>query len=80
MIFILEGAKDVNYVQGGSIFPTNLKSEYHSISSAMEAYSGNYRIQQRPDPVCGILMQKGLDWSYYVRVNSSAEYILDRWE
>lgn len=44
VFFSLEGARDLRHTTGGLFFPESLRSEFHSIRSAMEAYSSKGQI------------------------------------
>lgn len=84
VIFILEGAKDKDYIGGNALFPENLRSELHVIRATIEAFSQKETIKGYEEAsACGILLQHGLTWNYKVRVITpagSAIYQLDRWD
>jgi hypothetical protein len=82
-MFILDGAKDMRYTKGAGFFPESLKSEYHEIKKAMEAFANNAVISGRDEGTAnGIALQKGIDFDFNVRVKTkdgTATYRLDRW-
>lgn len=47
VFFVLEGAKDLRHSSGGGFFPENLRTEYHEIRHAMEAFARNAAIAGR---------------------------------
>ena len=44
VFFVLGGAKDLKHVRGGGFFPESLRTEYHGIRAAMEAFARNAAI------------------------------------
>ena len=68
VLFALHGAKDVNYKTGAGFFPESLRSEYHGIRAAMEAFAKNAVVTGIEDGNAnGIALQK--DVGVTVRVN-----------
>lgn len=85
VIFILKGAKDLEYTGGAGFFPSFLKSEYHEIRSTLEAYARSAVVAGKDDAeACGICLQKGTTWDYTFRVAGKGGvrlvYKLDRWD
>jgi hypothetical protein len=84
--FLLRGARDLTYQRSGlGLFPEILRSEYHGIRAAMEAYSKAGVIENVHNPACGICIQKGAmgGWNQTFRVHSAgvvATYRIDRWD
>lgn len=83
VVFLLEGAKETRKA-GAALFPSILKSEFHSIRSVIEAYSAQADIEGIEDcSAVGIMLQKGDGWNYLFDVTSKGKvlhYILDRWD
>jgi hypothetical protein len=85
VFFILQDAKDKQYLQGCGFFPEVLKREYYGIRSTMEAYAQNAVVEGKDETTaCGIGLQKGGTWNRVFRVtnqdNMQAIYQLDRWD
>jgi hypothetical protein len=90
VFLILEGIDDLLYrnkPEGAALFPQIMKSEYHSISRVIQAYSDKSCIQQIDMPkACGFRLSidnKLRDWEAKLRVTSygvRTEYHLDRWD
>lgn len=85
VLFALEGAKDLNYLVGGGMFPQNMRSEYHAVRSTMEAHFKSATIAGKHEAeVCGISLVKGPSmWNLVFRVTSRGvrtSYTLDRWD
>lgn len=85
--FILEGAKDVQYRNGGEgnvLFPEDLMSELYEIRATIEAYSKKEGISgYDKSSACGIKLQGGSEWSEVFKVISdtgTAIYKIDRWD
>ena len=80
---VLEGARD-SCKCGLGLFPEILKSDYHGIRAAMEAYSKSREIAPVDAPACGLALQKSEGaWDATVRVTSRGVrtlYRLDRWD
>jgi hypothetical protein len=80
---VIEGARD-SRKSGLALFPEILKSEYHGIRAAMEAYSRSREIETVDTPTCGLALQKsGGPWDGVLRVTSKGArviYKLDRWD
>jgi hypothetical protein len=81
--FVLDGAKD-SQKSGLALFPEILKSEYHGVRVAMEAYSRSREIAPTDGSACGLALQKSAgSWDAVVRVTSRgvrAIYKLERWD
>jgi len=90
VMFMIDGAKDLNYEHGGAgnaLFPEMLKSDLHPVRSVIEAYSRRATIAGLPESsACGLLFQRGNGRQFEsnrVRVTSKGatiEYTLDRWD
>lgn len=85
VIFILAGAKDLEYSKGAGFFPEFLKSELHEIRSTLEAYAREAVVEGKADAsACGICLNKGGAWNLLFRVTARAgmrtTYLLDRWD
>lgn len=84
--FLLKGARDLVYKNGGLFFPNQLRSELHGIRSTMESFSnaGSIAVPVGPVPLaCGYAFSDGKDVPVSVRVTSAggtAEYTIDRWD
>ena len=80
---VLDGARDSRQF-GLALFPETLKSEYHGVRAAMEAYSRSKEIAKVDAPACGLALQKSAgSWDAVVRVTSRGArvvYKLDRWD
>ena len=79
---VLDGAKD-SRKSGLALFPEILKTEYHGIRAALEAYSLSREIAAVDSPVCGLALQKNGRWDVTLRVTSRGTrvtYKLDRWD
>lgn len=79
VFLILDGARDKGHKRGGAWFPECLKSEYHPIRAAMEAYANNLRIDGEAS-ACGLLLSKSLSWNASLRINKGKIITLDRWD
>jgi hypothetical protein len=83
-IFVLDGAKDLEYVTGAGFFPEFLKSEYHPIRATLEAYAKDAAVEGSLEAeACGICLQKGQGWDHTFRVTAKGgrtTYKLDRWD
>jgi len=81
---VIDGARDSRKKVGLALFPEVLKSEYHGIRAAMEAYSRSRELEVTGDPACGLALQKsGGPWDGVLRVTSKGArvvYKLDRWD
>lgn len=84
VVFILDGAKESRTDAGLALFPETLKSELREISSTIEAFSRNGKLEGVEDAsACGIALMKGGNWNARFRVlsaTSTVEYKLDRWD
>lgn len=85
VLFVLRGAKDMQYVRGAGFFPEFLKSEYHEVRATMEAYATSAVVAGKDEAeACGILLSKGSRWGHTFRVTTRAgvtlSYSLDRWD
>jgi hypothetical protein len=80
---VLDGARDSKR-SGLALFSETLKSEYHAIRAAIEAYSRSGQLVEVDHPACGIAFQKANSrWSCDLRVTSRGTrviYSLDRWD
>lgn len=85
---ILNGARDTAWEagRGGGFFPESLRSEFHGVRKAMEAYAREATIEGRDEAsACGLVLSKGAGRWNAVRVrvtngNDVREYDLDRWD
>lgn len=85
VFFLLEGAKDNNYIRGGTaLFPAHLKNEFREVAPTIEAYSREERLEGYEEAsACGLRLQEGGKWHARFRVETeygTREYILDRWD
>lgn len=85
VIFVLAGAKDLEYTKGAGFFPEFLKSELHEIRSTLEAYAKNAVVEGKDEAsACGICLSKGGTWNLCFRVTARGgmrtTYKLDRWD
>lgn len=84
--FILKGARDMLPARAGiGLFPEILRSEFHGIRAAIEAYSRSKTLDgAEAASACGIAVQKsGNAWGVVVRVATGSvrvSYRIDRWE
>lgn len=82
--FFLKGARDLHSDKGIGLFPEILKSEYHGIRAAMEAYSNSQELGNKDGATaCGVALQKGGTWNQLVRVTVDGAriwYRIDRWD
>jgi hypothetical protein len=73
IFFALAGCWDQEHKGGGGFFPETLKSEYHGIRQAMEAYAKNHEIAGKEEgDANGIALMK--EQGVRVRVNGGQEY------
>lgn len=82
---LIDGARDVHYAGSGLFFPETLKSDYHPIRAAMEAYAKAGRIEgAHAASACGLRLQGGQDFTkHLLRVTTGDVrkiYTLDRWD
>lgn len=82
---VLRGAKDMCGGAGLALFPETLKSDYHGIRAAIEAYSNSKALPKAETHACGIALQKSGSgrWTETFRVTSKGTtllYKLDRWD
>jgi hypothetical protein len=85
VIFVLEGAKDLEYQSGASFFPEFLKSEYREIRATLEAYAKAAVVEGKHEAsACGLSLQAGGTWGHSFRVTDTdgvtLTYTLDRWD
>lgn len=84
VVFVLDGAKDINHTRSGGMFPEQMKSEYHPVRRTLEAYFNNATIDGMDEAeACGIALVKGEVWGLTFRVESRGirtDYKLDRWD
>jgi hypothetical protein len=83
--FILRGARDVHARGGLALFPENLRSEYHGIRAAIEAFSRAGKLGNGEGATaCGVAMtSNGTIGRHTFRVTSKGarvSYTLDRWD
>jgi hypothetical protein len=80
---VLDGARD-SRKSGLALFPEILKSDYHGIRAALEAYSRSREIAPVDCPAAGLAFQKSNGrWDATLRVTSKGTrvtYKLDRWD
>lgn len=78
VFFILQDCWDKKHKAGGSFFPETLKSEYHSIRGAMEAYSNKAEILGKEEGTAnGICLDQGGSVKVKVKTkDGSQEYQL----
>jgi hypothetical protein len=76
---LLEGCRDLTYKKGGGFFTAMLKSEFHVIRHALEAYANAEVIQGTPE-ACGLMIEEGRSIGLMVRVNGADKYLIDRWD
>lgn len=80
VLLVLEGAKPSAEMKGGSFFPETLRSEFHEIRAAMEAFSNNAVIQGREGGTAnGYALQKDAPLNVLLRVDGDRTYRIDRW-
>ncbi len=83
-LFVLDTCRSMVAGHGNALFPETLRSEYHSIRRAIEAYSRTAELEDREEATaCGLCVRK--DGSpVAVRVTTKAgtsfSYKIDRWE
>jgi hypothetical protein len=83
---IVRGCRDTSPDRAGlGLFPEILRSEYHSIRAAMEAYSRSRKLSGEEEAsACGMALQKSsASWNQLVRVTVAGArvlYRLDRWD
>jgi hypothetical protein len=81
LFFLLTGARDTAYTEGGAFFPTQLGSELHGSRATLEAYARTAVIAGRDQAVaCGWMAEKDREWAIQLRVNGQDVYLLDRWD
>jgi hypothetical protein len=85
LYFVLRGAKDQRMSAGIALFPETLRSEYHGIRAAIEAYSRSKSFPPCETPACGLALQKSASrWTNTFRVTTEhgmqTIYMLDRWD
>lgn len=86
VFFILDGARDKNYVNGAAFFPETLRSEYHPIRATMEAHAQLAVLAGKDEATaCGVKLEmSSKHWGYTFRVTDNAgvqtSYTLDRWD
>ncbi len=78
VFMVLEGCRLDQPFAGGNFFPECLRSEFHEIRSVMEAYS-NKAVVAGTGTANGLSLSKSPTCVYYIRVNGSDLYTLDRW-
>ncbi len=86
VIFVLEGARDLDYEKGAGFFPSFLKSDYHEIRATLEAYANAAVVEGKAEAsACGLLLAEGSgNWRQSFRVTThdgvTITYELDRWD
>jgi hypothetical protein len=85
-LFILKGCKDTTYRGGALFFPEQLRSEYHSIRSTLEAHARTAKLSggDAPSQACGLAVRGGKGaCATTVRVfdgHVTTTYTIDRWD
>lgn len=84
VFLVLEGCKLSRDIPGALFFPETLKTEYHEIRHAMEAYSNKNKLEGREEGTANgyaITKQSGGGMGgVFLRVNGEDLYTIDRWE
>jgi hypothetical protein len=85
VLFLLEGAKDLDYVCGSSFFPEFLKQEYREARATLEAFARTAVVAGANEATaCGIGLHASGMWGQRFRVTDkhgvSITYLLDRWD
>jgi len=72
--FVLSGARDTRHVQGAGFFPECLRSEYHEIRSAMEAYAQKAAIAGRDEGTAnGIALGEKMPLTVRVKTRAATD-------
>lgn len=83
-VLILDGARDLHYVQSGGLFPEHLKGDYHSVRRTLEAHFMRSTIVGKNEATaCGLALQGNGPWNATVRVTAGGVrtlYRIDRWD
>jgi hypothetical protein len=85
VLFLLEGAKDLDYVCGSAFFPEFLKNEYREVRATLEAFAKTAVVADASEAsACGIGLHSSGMWGQRFRVTDkhgvSITYQLDRWD
>jgi hypothetical protein len=85
VLFVLDGARDLQYKKGAGFFPEFLKPEYREIRATIEAYAKAAVVEGQDEAeACGIALHQGQAWGYCFRVTGkdgiTVDYQLDRWD
>lgn len=87
VVFLLEGARDLQYTKGASFFPESLRSELHGVRAVLEAYAKDAVVAGKDEAEgCGIIYSEskaGGDWKAEIRVTAGGVRTtvhLDRWD
>jgi hypothetical protein len=85
VIFLLEGAKDLEYEKGAGFFPEFLKHEYREIRATLEAYAKDAVVSGKEEAsACGLMLSEGGSFGQSFRVTTddgvTLSYKLDRWD
>lgn len=85
VLFLLDGAKDLDYVCGSSFFPEFLKQEYREARATLEAFTRTAVVAGASEATaCGIGLHASGMWGQRFRVTDkhgvSITYLLDRWD
>jgi hypothetical protein len=85
VMFLLDGAKDLEYVCGSSFFPEFLKQEYREARATLEAFARTAVVADASEAsACGIGLHASGMWGQRFRVTDkhgvSITYQLDRWD
>lgn len=85
VVFLLEGARDLEYVCGSAFFPEFLKSEYREARATIEAFAKAAVVADAKEATaCGIGLHASGAWGQRFRVTDkhgvSITYQLDRWD
>jgi hypothetical protein len=84
VVFVLDGARDLEHRVSGGMFPEQMKSEYHPVRRTLEAHFKSAPIAGRDEAsACGIAITKGQDAGLTFRVTARGvmmDYRIDRWD
>jgi hypothetical protein len=85
VIFLLEGARDLNYLAGSGFFPEFLKHEYREVRATLEAFARSAVIEGASEATaCGVGLHASGMWGQCFRVTDTdgitIDYRLDRWD
>lgn len=85
VMFLLDGAKDLDYLRGSGFFPEFLKQEYREARATLEAFARTTVVADAGEAsACGIGLHASGMWGQRFRVTDqhgiSITYQLDRWD